>query len=102
MDNYGNTVLRAHSSESAVVVPAYNISEGKIRCTFFNLPLMHGIYSIALWLGKPNQCFDYIEDVAKVYVEPADVYGTGILPSQTNSGICYTHHAWNFVYSDKE
>ena len=69
-DIYGNTVLRSHSSISAVDVPSFNKGEGKIRCIFFNLPLMHGIYSIALWLGKPNQCFDYIEDVARVKIEP--------------------------------
>jgi len=96
MDIYGNTVLRSHSFESAVDVPTINNGKGRFCCTFYNLPLMHGIYTVALWLGRPRQCFDYIENVARIKIEPADVYGTGVFPGKTNSGVCFSSHDWDF------
>lgn len=92
-DLTGQTILRSYSHESTTYTPLSS-GEWQLMCTFYNLPLMHGYYSISLYLGTPNQPIDFIDNVATVYIEPSDVYGTGILPSQTNSGFCYTQHSW--------
>lgn len=95
-DIFARTILRGYSHESGQYVPIRPTESGTVRCTFENLPLMHGTYSIALWLGRPGQCIDDIEHVAMVSVIARDVYGTGVLPDSYNGGVCFSMHHWEF------
>ena len=92
----GETILRAFSRESVLDVPPLDIGVGSVSCTLKKLPLMHGKYSIAIWLGEPKICHQYAENVANVTINADDVYSTGILPSETNSGLCFTNQEWKF------
>ena len=94
-DTGGQIILRAFTRESAVYHPI-RAGINKVSCTFYELPLMHGTYSFSLYLAQPKNPIDYVDNVATIKIEQADVYGTGMLPGLTNSGLCYTKHAWDF------
>jgi lipopolysaccharide transport system ATP-binding protein len=94
-DINGQTILRAYSPESTNYVPI-PAGKGKFSCTFYNLPLMFGEYSISLYLGIPGEPIDFIDNVTRITIEPDNVYNTGVLPGRTNGGLCYTKHSWEF------
>ena len=97
-DAAGETVLRAYSWESSPDVPPVE-QEGRFTCKFHQLPLMHGSYYIALWLSRPPDKLDYVENAAKLIIEPADIYGTGRLPDTNNGGVCFAEHSWEFDFA---
>ncbi len=53
---------------------------GTISCTFENLPLMPGTYSLDLWFNDRASDLDVIFDAISFEVVPADVFGTAQLP----------------------
>jgi lipopolysaccharide transport system ATP-binding protein len=93
-DDFGKTILRAYSHES---VKYRAVQEGTIdvTCTFPKLPLMHGRYVISIWLGRPGECLDNVENVSTLTVVASDVYYTGVLPDSNNGGWCYAPHSWS-------
>jgi lipopolysaccharide transport system ATP-binding protein len=54
---------------------------GLITCTVSDLPLLPGMYYLDLYFGDGPQDVDVVEDATSVEVLPADVFGTGLLPS---------------------
>ena len=53
---------------------------GTISCTFENLPLMPGAYTLDLWFNDRASDLDVIFDAISFDVTPADVFGTAQLP----------------------
>jgi hypothetical protein len=53
---------------------------GTISCTFDNLPLMPGTYSLDLWFNDRTADLDIIFDAISFEVIPSDVFGTAHLP----------------------
>jgi lipopolysaccharide transport system ATP-binding protein len=64
-------------------------ASGTISCIVKDLPLMPGNYSIDLYFGdSPHHDVDIVCDAISVEVLPADVFGTGQLPTAA-AGIVY-------------
>ena len=63
------------------------VGSGVITCTVKDLPLMPGTYSLDLYFGDGPQTVDAVYDATSVEVLPADVFGTGLLPSATSGSI---------------
>ena len=57
------------------------LRKGIITCTLDSVPLMHGTYSIDFYFGDDSQDYDTIEYAVTFEVVPADIYGSGKLPS---------------------
>ena len=88
-------IARAHTWESSPYTP--NLSKGihKVTCNIYDFPLLQGRYTISLWLGKPNECIDYIKDVLIVSVEETDIFRVGRIP-KPDTCTCYFKHEWRF------
>jgi lipopolysaccharide transport system ATP-binding protein len=64
-------------------------ASGTISCIVSDLPLVAGNYSIDLYFGDgPHHDVDIVCDAISVEVLPADVFGTGQLPSAA-AGVVY-------------
>jgi lipopolysaccharide transport system ATP-binding protein len=62
----------------AECVPA---AHGTIVCAIEEVDLLPGTYTADLWLGDEGGDFDMIQDAISFEVVPADLLGTGSLPS---------------------
>jgi lipopolysaccharide transport system ATP-binding protein len=78
---YGLAIIRANN----LFIGGFNfvnrLSSGVIACTFDKLPLLPGRYAIDLSLGDGFRDLDSVNDAITFEVLPADVFGTGKLPS---------------------
>ncbi len=73
---YRNQVVRGYTWEQ--LTREINLTGNDvICCSFDNLPLMHGNYDIHLWIGRPGECSDYIENATSLTIVPRDVFKTG-------------------------
>ena len=69
------------------------VATGTITCAFDSLPLMPGTYQIDVHLGDfsdPSRDLDVIRDAISFEVIPADLLGTGMLPSSGSGPIFWT------------
>jgi homopolymeric O-antigen transport system ATP-binding protein len=57
-------------------------ARGTVICTIEKLPLLPGTYLVDLWFGDSGEDVDVISDAISFDVIPADVTGTGRLPTQ--------------------
>jgi len=62
-------------------------ARGTVVCTIGKIPLLPGTYTIDLWLGDAGGDFDVIFDAISFDVLPADVTGTGRLPSAAHGPV---------------
>jgi lipopolysaccharide transport system ATP-binding protein len=62
-------------------------ARGTVICTIGKLPLIPGTYVLDLWLGDGGEDFDVIFDAISFEVLPADVTGTGQLPTQRHGPV---------------
>jgi lipopolysaccharide transport system ATP-binding protein len=67
-----------------------------VRCTFYNFPMMHGIYDIHIWIGRQRELADYVENAAELIIEPRDVFGTGRM-IDPNNGVAFCKHTWKIM-----
>jgi len=75
-----------------------------IRCDFKSNYLMHGSYSIHIWIGQYNRCSDYVENAAELIIYPKDIFNTGRILDPTG-GLLYSDAEWkinNQLLSRKE
>ena len=57
------------------------LPQGTVTCTIERCCLMPGLYTLDLYFGDAETDFDIIHDAMSLEVLPADVHGTGRLPS---------------------
>jgi lipopolysaccharide transport system ATP-binding protein len=66
-------------------IPGYEFDKqvraGWITCRIDRLPLMPGLYSLDLYFGDDQRDLDVIHDAISFEVTPADVFGSGKIPS---------------------
>ena len=55
-----------------------NFDKGYVLCGIKNLPLVHGLYRVSIFISHADrETLDYIEDAAAVAVDGGDFFGTG-------------------------
>jgi lipopolysaccharide transport system ATP-binding protein len=72
-DHYSNQLSTASATDS-----------GTLTCSLSGLPLLPGRYLLDLWLedySRSMRCFDMVADACWFEVSPADLLGSGKLPS---------------------
>ena len=70
-----------------------------LRCILERVPLLHGQYTIDLWLGEGAGNVDMLSGCLSLTIEEADVYGTGYSPV-AHSGSIYLEPQWQVVTSE--
>jgi lipopolysaccharide transport system ATP-binding protein len=78
---HGLAIIRANNLFIGGCNSAHRQNSGMIACTFDRLPLMPGRYAIDLSLGDGFRDLDTVNDAITFEILPADVFGTGKLPS---------------------
>jgi hypothetical protein len=58
--------------------------------------MMHGSYDVHVWIGRPRDVADYVENVGVLTVEPRDVFGTGRTPDPAG-GIAFCRARWEIL-----
>jgi lipopolysaccharide transport system ATP-binding protein len=66
-----------------------------VKCHFYDFPMIHGTYNIHIWLGRPDNVADYIENAAELIIAPKDIYGTGKLLDPLG-GVAFCKTSWEF------
>jgi hypothetical protein len=93
-NSLGVTVFNASNR----VITQYQFPEsmdrGSITCNLPDLPLVAGLYSMDLFFGEEYQNLDAIYDAISFEVTPADVFGSGQIPS-ANEGTIFWPATWN-------
>jgi lipopolysaccharide transport system ATP-binding protein len=67
--------------------------EDVISCTFYDFPMMHGVYDVHVWIGTypPVECLDYVERASVLEIMPKDVFNSGrILDPHGGMAFCKT------------
>ena len=81
-------------------IPGYQFptaaAAGVITCSFQQVPLMPGTYSVDLYLGDAYRDYDAIFDAVSFEVVEADVFGGGKLPG-ADTGSVYQKASWTFT-----
>ena len=94
-DQFGTVLARANSR----VQSRLNFGEERcqsVRCTCDNFRLLPGSYLLNLGLGDGSDYLDKVDGAIRFSVEPADIYGTGQVPSSRSGFIALeTHWAVN-------
>jgi hypothetical protein len=75
------------------------MESGSITCNLPDLPLVAGLYSIDLFFGEEYQNHDAIYDAISFEVTPADVFGSGQIPT-VNEGAIFWPATWNVKAND--
>jgi hypothetical protein len=47
-----------------------------IKCHFEDFPMMHGSYTLNIWIGQPREYSDYVENASTLIVVPTDAFRT--------------------------
>ncbi|HLH05692.1 MAG TPA: ABC transporter ATP-binding protein [Terriglobales bacterium] len=75
-----------------------SMKRGAITCKIPDLPLVSGLYSMDVYFGEEYQALDAIYDAISFEVTPADVFGSGHIPTG-NEGTIFWPTTWS-VSSD--
>lgn len=70
-------------------------SEGVVECRVPSLPLIPGVYILSANCNLAGSPVDWLEHALTFWVEPADVFGTGRLPT-ANQGPFLVPAVWSF------
>ncbi len=85
------------------IITQYQFQEsmetGSITCNLSNLPLVAGLYSMDLFFGEEYQTLDAIYDAISFEVTPADVFGSGQIPT-ANEGTIFWPTTWKVKEED--
>jgi lipopolysaccharide transport system ATP-binding protein len=93
----GRRVLRVQSSEMTGALPSCE-KGGKVTCRVEELLLAPGPYVLTLGLASAEvESIDYVQNCAQFEVEPANIYGTGRLPTQATSAFV-ARGSWRCEY----
>ena len=93
-NSYRTQMIRGYTHES------YNREiniKGKIliRCKFDDFPMMHGSYSVHVWIAKKGEVADYVENAAELNILSKDVFGTGRMLDPLG-GVAFVKTSWEF------
>jgi hypothetical protein len=98
-NSFGVTVFNASNR----VITQYQFKDsmqcGSITCNLPELPLVAGVYLIDLFFGEEYQNHDAIYDAISFEVTPADVFGSGQIPT-ANEGTIFWPATWNVKAGD--
>jgi len=82
-DQFGTPLARANSRVQSKI-DFSTAPRHQVRCTLENIRFLPGAYSLNVALDDASDYLDRIEGAIMFNVEPADIYGTGRLPSIRN------------------
>jgi lipopolysaccharide transport system ATP-binding protein len=77
----GAPVFTVNNKFIAGYVFVEQMGSGTITCTIDSIPLVPGTYSLDLYFGDSSRDYDIVDGALKFEVIPADIFGTGKLPS---------------------
>lgn len=66
-----------------------------VTCDVPALPLRPGEYWLSATLLRAGETIDVVEHRARFHVVPGDVYGTGVMPSETEPAPVVLPHRWH-------
>ncbi len=93
-NSFGVTVFNASNRVITQYQFKDSIEHGSITCNLPQLPLVAGLYSMDLFFGEEYQNHDAIYDAISFEVTPADVFGSGQIPT-ANEGTIFWPATWN-------
>ena len=93
-NSFGVTVFNASNRMIAEYQFSDSMKQGSITCKLANLPLVAGLYTIDLFFGEEYQNHDAIYDAISFEVTPADVFGSGQIPTE-NEGTIFWPSRWS-------
>jgi lipopolysaccharide transport system ATP-binding protein len=69
--------------------------EDTISCTFYDFPMMHGVYDVHVWIGTypPVECMDYVEHASALEIIPKDVFNSGRI-LDPHGGVAFCKTTW--------
>jgi lipopolysaccharide transport system ATP-binding protein len=73
----GQGLIRCSTRHMGFEIPIFEKGERVIRCRLRHLPLIRGLYTIALILWASGEIVDYVGAAGEMYVEEGDFFGTG-------------------------
>ena len=82
-NNFGVPVFTASTREQNQYQADESIHAGVITCRLRNLPLVHGTYSLDLFLTEEYALVDAVYDAISFEVHEADVFGSGQIPQSS-------------------
>ena len=86
-NTFGVTVFNASNRVITKYQFEQSVRQGSITCSLPDLPLVAGLYTIDLFFGEEYQNLDAIYDAISFDVTPADVFGSGQIPSANEGTI---------------
>lgn len=93
-NSYRTQMIRGYTHES--YNGAININgRMTITCRFDNFPMMHGTYTLHVWIARKGEVADYVENAAELVVSPRDVFGTGRMLDPLG-GVAFVKTTWAF------
>ena len=98
-NSFGVTVFNASNRVITQYQFKDSMENGSIICNLPQLPLVAGLYSIDLFFGEEYQNHDAIYDAISFEVTPADVFGSGQIPT-ANEGTIFWPATWNIRTED--
>jgi len=98
-NSFGVTVFHASNRVITQYQFAESMDQGSITCHLPDLPLVAGLYSIDLFFGEEYQNVDAVYDAISFEVTPADVFGSGQIPS-ANEGTIFWPATWSVKADD--
>jgi lipopolysaccharide transport system ATP-binding protein len=98
-NSYGVTVFNASNRVITQYQFAESMENGSITCNLPDLPLVAGLYSMDLFFGEEYQNLDAIYDAISFEVTPADVFGSGQIPT-ANEGTIFWPATWSVKTDD--
>jgi lipopolysaccharide transport system ATP-binding protein len=75
--------------------------EDVISCTFYDFPMMHGVYDVHVWIGTypPVECLDYVEGASVLEIIPTDVFNSGRI-LDPHGGLAFCKTKWEFKHHE--
>ncbi len=75
--NMGQLITDAHTWTTCQAVPLARTGPGCIEIEIDSLNLMPDTYYLGIWASAFHEWHDVLDSVAKIEIEPSDIYGTG-------------------------
>ena len=98
-NSFGVTVFHASNRVITQYQFQQSMDHGSIVCNLPDLPLVAGIYTIDLFFGEEYQNLDTVYDAISFEVTPADVFGSGQIPT-ANEGTIFWPATWTVKADD--
>ncbi len=98
-NSFGVTVFNASNRVITQYQFKDSMQSGSITCNLPQLPLVAGLYTMDLFFGEEYQNHDAIYDAISFEVTPADVFGSGQIPT-ANEGAIFWPATWSVKADD--